>query len=79
MDIEHLRIVYMGTPDFAVAPLSKLLDAGCNVVAVITAPDRPAGRGKKIRFSAVKQFALDQEPACLQPGNLKDPEFHCTG
>lgn len=74
-DIDALRIVYMGTPDFAVAPLSELLDAGANVVSVITAPDKPAGRGKKIRFSAVKEFALSRNLPVLQPGNLKDPEF----
>ena len=72
-----LRIVYMGTPDFAVTPLDKLMKAGCTVVAVITAPDKPAGRGKKIRVSAVKQFVLnhDQDIPILQPVNLKDPEF----
>ena len=77
MNIRSLRIVYMGTPEFAVAPLETLLDAGCNVVAVITAPDKPAGRGNKIRISAVKQFALKQDPEIpiLQPSNLKDPDF----
>ncbi|MEN8227790.1 MAG: methionyl-tRNA formyltransferase [Bacteroidota bacterium] len=77
MNIRSLRIVYMGTPEFAVAPLKTLIDAGCNVVAVITAPDKPAGRGKKIRMSALKQFALkqDHEIAILQPSNLKDPDF----
>lgn len=77
MNIRSLRIVYMGTPEFAVAPLETLLDAECNVVAVITAPDKPAGRGNKIRISAVKQFALKQDPEIpiLQPSNLKDPDF----
>lgn len=72
-----MRIVYMGTPGFAVAPLEKLLDAGCNVVAVITAPDRPAGRGKKIRYPAVKEYVenLKQEIPVLQPENLKHPGF----
>jgi methionyl-tRNA formyltransferase len=67
----------MGTPDFAVAPLDKLLQAGARVVAVITAPDRPAGRGKKIRFSAVKEYMLQNRPQIplLQPTNLKDPAF----
>jgi len=59
-DVNSLRIVYMGTPEFAVAPLAKLLNAGYNVVAVITAPDKPSGRGKKIHYSAVKQFVLDK-------------------
>ena len=58
MNFRSLRAVYMGTPEFAVAPLQKLLNAGCNLIAVITVPDKPAGRGKKIRFSAVKEFAL---------------------
>ncbi len=75
MDIKTLRIVYMGTPEFAVAPLEQLLEAGCHIVAVITAPDRPAGRGKKIRFSAVKQSALTNDLPLLQPTNLKDPGF----
>jgi methionyl-tRNA formyltransferase len=75
MDISTIRIVYMGTPEFAVAPLERLLDANCNVVAVITAPDRPAGRGKKIRISAVKEFAATRGLTTLQPENLKDPGF----
>jgi methionyl-tRNA formyltransferase len=77
MNPNALRIVYMGTPDFAVAPLDKLLQAGAHVVAVITAPDRPAGRGKKIRYSAVKEYMLQNRPQIplLQPTNLKDPAF----
>lgn len=77
MDLKSLRIVYMGTPDFSVASLSKLIGEECNVVGVVTAPDKPAGRGKKIRTSAVKQFALklDREISILQPDNLKDPGF----
>ena len=77
MNPSALRIVYMGTPDFAVAPLHKLLQSGARVVAVITAPDRPAGRGKKIRFSAVKEYLLRNRPQIplLQPTNLKDPAF----
>ncbi len=71
------RIVYMGSPDFAVRPLQVLLEAGFNVVGVITAPDRPAGRGKKIRHSAIKEFLLNEEKeiALLQPEKLKDPVF----
>lgn len=74
---KSLRIIYMGTPGFAVAPLRKLLQSGQKVVGVITAPDKPAGRGKKIRVSAVKQFILDTHPhiPLLQPANLKDPSF----
>ncbi len=69
------RIVFMGTPDFAVASLKALLEAEMNVVAVITAPDKPAGRGKKIKASPVKLFALEHHLKLLQPANLKDPAF----
>jgi methionyl-tRNA formyltransferase len=67
----------MGTPGFAVAPLKLLLESECNVVGVITAPDRPAGRGKKLRSSEVKNFVLEQDKQIpiLQPENLKDPAF----
>ncbi|WP_228237469.1 methionyl-tRNA formyltransferase [Allomuricauda sp. M10] len=70
-----LRIVFMGTPDFAVGSLKHILEAGLNVVGVITAPDRPAGRGQKLQESAVKQFALQHDLKILQPTNLKDAEF----
>ena len=65
----------MGTPDFAVEPLRRLVDAGKNIVAVITMPDKPAGRGHKIQFSPVKEYALSVGLPILQPVNLKDPEF----
>ena len=70
-----LRIVFMGTPDFAVETLKGILEAGHEVVGVITAPDRPAGRGRKLQMSAVKKFALSKDLKVLQPTNLKDPEF----
>lgn len=70
-----IRIVFMGTPDFAVAGLAKLVTTGYQVVGVITAPDRPAGRGRKIHESAVKQYAVAQGIPVLQPKNLKDKEF----
>ncbi|WP_179346456.1 methionyl-tRNA formyltransferase [Winogradskyella ursingii] len=70
-----LRIVFMGTPDFAVATLKNLIDNGYNVVGVITAPDRPAGRGRKLRASAVKEFALKAGLKIMQPTNLKDTSF----
>ena len=70
-----MRIVFMGTPDFAVASLKALLDAGENVVAVITAPDKPAGRGQKLHQSAVKVFAQENNLPLLQPEKLRDPEF----
>ncbi len=72
---EPLRIVFMGTPDFAVESLKHLLEAKFNVVGVITAPDRPAGRGRKIQESAVKKFALIHQLKILQPTNLKDETF----
>ena len=73
--MKNLRIVFMGTPEFAVATLGSLLMNGCNVVAVVTAPDKPSGRGRKITKSAVKQFAEFSKLPILQPANLKDPEF----
>ena len=72
---EKLRIVYMGTPDFAVAGLHALVEAGHQVVAVITAPDKPSGRGLQIQQSPVKQFAVANNIPVLQPVKLKDPEF----
>lgn len=73
--MEALRIIFMGTPEFAVGILDSILTNNYNVVAVITAPDRPAGRGQKIKFSAVKEFALQKELPILQPTNLKDEAF----
>lgn len=75
MKKEELKIVYMGTPDFAVLPLQKLVEGGYRVEAVITMPDKPAGRGHKVQYSPVKQYALEQNIPLLQPTNLKDPEF----
>jgi methionyl-tRNA formyltransferase len=69
------HILYMGTPEFAVAPLKALLDEGFSIKAVITAPDKPAGRGKKMQSSAVKTFALSHGLTVLQPEKLKDPVF----
>ncbi|WP_179006481.1 methionyl-tRNA formyltransferase [Winogradskyella forsetii] len=71
----NLRIVFMGTPDFAVATLKALIDHKYNVVGVITAPDRPAGRGQKLRASAVKEFTLEHNLKILQPKNLKAESF----
>ena len=70
-----LRIVFMGTPDFAVATLKALLENDYNVVGVITAPDRKAGRGQKLKASAVKEFALKHNLNILQPTNLKAESF----
>ncbi len=70
-----MRIIFMGTPLFAVASLDELIRSGCNVVAVVTAPDKPAGRGKKLSESAVKQYAVQNGLKVLQPEKLKSPEF----
>jgi len=72
---KSLRIVYMGTPEFAVESLRCLVEGGYNVVGVITMPDKPAGRGHKIQFSPVKQYALDHNLPLLQPEKLKDETF----
>src|SRR5471030_1888958 len=70
-----MRIVFMGTPEFAVASLDALVKAGLEVVGVITAPDKPAGRGQKLSESAVKQYAVANGLKVLQPEKLKNPEF----
>ena len=70
-----MRIVFMGTPDFAVASLDALIKAGFNIVGVVTAPDKPSGRGQKIAESAVKKYAVEHQLNILQPVKLKDPEF----
>lgn len=70
-----MRIVFMGTPQFAVSSLDELITAGCNIVGVVTAPDKPAGRGKKISQSAVKEYALAHDLKVLQPEKLKDENF----
>jgi methionyl-tRNA formyltransferase len=72
---QSLRIVFMGTPEFAVASLDALVKAGCNIVGVITAPDKPAGRGMKMTESAVKKYAVKNNLKILQPEKLKNPEF----
>lgn len=72
---EDLRIVYMGTPDFATEPLRRLADGGYNIAGVITMPDKPAGRGHKIQCSPVKLFALERGIPLLQPEKLKSEEF----
>jgi len=73
--LKNLRIVFMGTPEFAVATLGSLLMNGFNVVAVVTAPDKPSGRGRKLSKPAVKAFAEYSCLPVLQPENLKDPAF----
>ncbi len=74
-EYNHLRIVFMGTPEFAVASLDALVKAGCNIVAVVTAPDKAAGRGLHLQQSAVKKYAVEKGLKVLQPEKLKNPEF----
>jgi methionyl-tRNA formyltransferase len=73
--MNDLRIIFMGTPEFAVPSLEILIENKLNVVAVITAPDKPQGRGQKVSFSPVKECALKSNIPVLQPANLKSPEF----
>ncbi len=74
-DYRSLRIVFMGTPAFAVASLDALCKAGCHIVGVITAPDKPKGRGLTLQPSAVKTYAVEKGLPILQPVKLKDPDF----
>ena len=73
--MEKLRIVFMGTPEFAVGILDTIIKNNYEVVGVITAADKPAGRGQKIKYSAVKEYALENNLKLLQPTNLKDETF----
>lgn len=75
MEAKKLRIVYMGTPDFAVAPLRRLVEEGYNIVGVVTMPDKPAGRGLHMQASAVKRYAVEAGLPVYQPEKLKDPQF----
>jgi methionyl-tRNA formyltransferase len=72
---KYLRIVFMGTPEFAVASLKALVEAGYNIAGVVTAPDKPAGRGMKLNESAVKKYAAEHGLKILQPEKLKNPDF----
>ena len=75
MKYNDLRIVFMGTPEFAVTSLDALVVAGYDIAAVVTAPDKPAGRGMKLTESAVKKYALQKGLPLLQPEKLKNPDF----
>lgn len=75
MDKQSLRIIYLGTPDFAAESLRALVEGGYNVVACVTMPDKPAGRGHHLQFSPVKQYALEANIPVLQPVSLKDENF----
>lgn len=72
---EPMRIIYFGTPEFAVPSLQILVENGYHIVGVVTAPDKPAGRGQKLQMSEVKQYALSQNLTILQPEKLKDEKF----
>lgn len=73
--MKEIKVVFMGTPEFAVASLSHICNSGISVKAVVTVADKPAGRGLKLRYSPVKEFALQHNIPVLQPLNLKDEEF----
>ena len=73
--MHKLRIVYMGTPDFAILPLQRLMEAGHQIVGVVTNPDKPAGRGQKLQESAVKKYAVAHRLPVLQPERFRDPSF----
>ncbi len=75
MTKEELKIVFFGTPDFAVESLSRLVDGGYNIAAVVTMPDKPAGRGRQLQQSDVKRYAVQHQLPVLQPVSLKDEAF----
>jgi methionyl-tRNA formyltransferase len=75
MNNANPKIVFLGTPDFAVASLNAIVEGGFSVIAVVTAPDKPAGRGLRLSESAVKQYATKKNIPVLQPLKLKDPVF----
>ena len=75
MSKENFKIVFMGTPEFATCILDELIKENFNIVAIVTAPDKPAGRGQKLAQSDVKKFAIQTEIPLLQPTNLKDDDF----
>jgi methionyl-tRNA formyltransferase len=75
MTKSDIRIIFLGTPEFATASLRALVDGGYNIVAVVTMPDKPAGRGHQMQFSDVKKYALSVGIPVLQPEKLKDENF----
>ena len=76
METKRLRIVYMGTPDFAVAPLRRLVEEGYNIVGVVTMPDKPAGRGLHMQASAVKRYAVEAGLPVYQPDVARNRVGH---
>ena len=75
MKKEDLRIVFLGTPDFAVESLRRIHEGGYNIVGVVTMPDKPAGRGHKLLHSPVKQYAVEHGLHLMQPPRLKADDF----
>lgn len=75
MQIKKYKIIFYGTPYFATHCLDHILRSGHEIIAVITAPDKVSGRGKKLKISSVKEYALKNKLNLIQPINLKDPEF----
>ena len=75
MDKKDLKIVFLGTPDFAVPSLDRIVSSGYNVVGVVTMPDKPAGRGHRMYMSPVKEYALAHGLHLMQPEKLRDPSF----
>ena len=73
--MKDLRIIFMGTPDFATGVLKRMVEEGLQVVAVVTVADKPAGRGQKLQESSVKKYALSQQIPVLQPISLRDEAF----
>ena len=73
--MDKIKIIYFGTPEFAASQLEAILAAGFEVAAVVTMPDKPAGRGRKLQYSEVKKTALEHNLPILQPEKLKDPLF----
>ena len=74
-EYKDLRIIFMGTPEFAVASIDALVKAGCTIVGIVTAPDKTGGRGMHLQQSAVKRYAIDNDLFILQPDKLKNPEY----
>lgn len=75
MNYRDLRIVFMGTPEFAVASLDALVNAGCTIVGVVTAPDKPAGRGLKLQESAIKKICNRKRIKSFTAGEIKEPSI----
>jgi len=75
MSLKGLKVVFMGTPAFSIPTLKALIESGCNILAVITQPDKPVGRGRKVSFNPIKELALEKDLKIYQPQKVKDEEF----